>query len=85
MFYYRCYFILIAIIFKTNLTVDDSYLKSCNNIVKALELSTGVYNKCLFTNPGENYNANDLKECRNEYLATIERLSYVYKNICNKK
>ena len=75
MFYYRCYFILIAIIFKTNLTVDDSYLKSCNNIVKALELSTGVYNKCLFTNP----------ECRNEYLATIERLSYVYKNICNKK
>ena len=76
------YFVLILLIFHTSLISDDAYSITCNNITKALELNTGIYNKCLFSNPGEKYPVDDLKNCKNEHLSVIERLSYVYKNIC---
>ena len=77
------YFILIILLIQTNLKADNYYTNSCNNITKALELNTRIYNKCLFTSPGEKYSQDDLSDCKKEYLTVIERLSYVYKNICN--
>ena len=50
--------------------------------IKALELNTGAYNKCLFSKVGEKYSAEDLKACQSHYLNEVERLSYVFKNIC---
>ena len=76
------YFILIILLIQTNLKADNYYTNSCNNITKALELNTRIYNKCLFTSPGEKYSLDDLSDCKKEYLTVIERLSYVYKNIC---
>ena len=57
-------------------------IKSCKNLVKALDLNTGAYNKCLFSKPGEKYSAKEFKACQSHYLIEIERLSYIYKNIC---
>ncbi len=56
--------------------------KSCQNLIKALDLNTGAYNKCLFSKLGEKYTAEELKACQTHYLNEVERLSYVYKNIC---
>ena len=76
------YYVLILLIFHSNLIANDAYSNTCNNITKALELNTGIYNKCLFSNSGEEYSLDDLQNCKNEHLSAIERLSYVYKNIC---
>ena len=71
------FFINISIIF-----ADAVSNKTCQNLIKALDLNTGAYNKCLFAKAGEKYTAEDLKACQVHYLTEIERLSYVYKNIC---
>ena len=39
-------------------------IKSCKNLIKALDLNTGAYNKCLFSNLGEKYTAEELKACQ---------------------
>ena len=56
--------------------------KSCENISAALEVNTGAYNKCLYLKSGEKFSQDEISKCKSYYLSQIERLSYVYKNIC---
>ena len=79
------FFYILLLLFAFNIfsvSANLSTNKSCQNLVKALDLNTGAYNRCLFSKAGEKYTAEDLKACQTHYLSEIERLSYVYKNIC---
>ena len=81
----KFFYILLLLLFAFNVLKVSANLstnKSCQNLVKALDLNTGAYNRCLFSKAGEKYTAEDLKACQAHYLNEIERLSYVYKNIC---
>ena len=81
----KYFYILLLLLFAFNILTVSANLstnKSCQNLVKALDLNTGAYNRCLFSKAGEKYTAEDLKACQTHYLNEIERISYVYKNIC---
>ena len=83
MFYFNTLILIFTILFNiSTLSTNEFNNKSCQNLIKALDLNTGAYNKCLFSKVGEKYTAEDLKACQVHYLNEIERLSYVYKNIC---
>ena len=83
MFYFNILILVLTILFNiSTLATNELNNKSCQNLIKALDLNTGAYNKCLFSKVGEKYTAEDLKACQIHYLNEIERLSYVYKNIC---
>tara|TARA_S200000501_G_C20418897_1_gene567061 strand:- start:317 stop:520 length:204 start_codon:yes stop_codon:yes gene_type:complete len=66
-----------------SLRAEVKIIEGCKNIIKALNLNTGAYNKCLFAKAGEKYTREELKACQSHYLQEIERLAYIYKNICN--
>ena len=78
----KYFYILLLIFNPLNLIANIAIERSCQNLIKALELNTGAYNKCLFSKVGEKYSAEDLKACQSHYLNEVERLSYVFKNIC---
>ena len=78
----KYFYILLLICNPLNLFANVDIEKSCQNLIKALELNTGAYNKCLFSKVGEKYTAEELKACQSHYLNEVERLSYVFKNIC---
>ncbi len=78
----KYFYILLLIFISLNLFANIDIKSSCQNLIKALELNTGAYNKCLFSKVGEKYTAEELKACQSHYLNEVERLSYVFKNIC---
>ena len=78
----KYFYILLLIFNPLNLFANIDIESSCQNLIKALELNTGAYNKCLFSKVGEKYTAEELKACQSHYLNEVERLSYVFKNIC---
>ena len=78
----KYFYILLLIFNPLNLFANIAIERSCQNLIKALELNTGAYNKCLFSKVAEKYTAEELKACQNHYLSEVERLSYVFKNIC---
>ncbi len=75
---------MILLLSDNKLIANNNLNKSCQNLIRALDLNTGAYNKCLFSNAGDKYTAEELKACQNHYLNEIERLSYVFKNICKQ-
>ncbi len=81
-FFYIFFLLFVFLLSNSKLMANKTSFKSCANLVKALDLNTGAYNKCLFAKPNEKYTSEDLKACQRHYLNEIERLSYVYKNIC---
>ena len=78
----KYFYILLLIFNPLNLFANIAIDSSCQNLIKALELNTGSYNECLFSKAGEKYTAEELKACQSYYLNEVERLSYVFKNIC---
>lgn len=78
---YKIVFLLITLL--TNLAFSSTNLdKTCNNIIKGLEINTEAYKSCLYKKPGEKYSQQQLTKCKNYYLQEVERLSYIFKNIC---
>ena len=76
------FFVIFIFLTSSYLIAEDLNENSCKNLIKALDLNTGAYNKCLFEQVNEKFSVKELKGCQNHYLKEIERLSYVYKNIC---
>ena len=54
----------------------------CNTLVNVISINTNAYKNCLLQKSGENFTREELNTCKKYYLTEIERLSYVYKNIC---
>ena len=69
-------FLILCILYYTpKLFANNINIKSCKNLIKALDLNTGAYNRCLFSKAGEKFTADELKACQSHYLTEIERLS----------
>ena len=54
----------------------------CNTLLNVININTNAYKNCLLQKSGEKFSREELDTCKKYYLTQIERLSYVYKNIC---
>ena len=54
----------------------------CNTLLNVIDINTNAYKNCLLQKSGEKFSRDELNTCKKYYLTEIERLSYVYKNIC---
>ena len=54
----------------------------CNTLLNVIDINTNAYKNCLLQKSGEKFSRDELNTCKKYYLTQIERLSYVYKNIC---
>ena len=54
----------------------------CNTLLNVIDINTNAYKNCLLQKSGEKFSREELNSCKKYYLTQIERLSYVYKNIC---
>tara|TARA_Y200000002_G_scaffold176302_1_gene145374 strand:- start:323 stop:574 length:252 start_codon:yes stop_codon:yes gene_type:complete len=54
----------------------------CNTLLNVIDINTNAYKNCLLQKSGEKFSREELNTCKKYYLTQIERLSYVYKNIC---
>ena len=57
---------------------------TCKNLEISLEVNSGVYKKCLLENPGKKFSRDELEKCKINSLQELERVSYIFKNICKK-
>ena len=55
----------------------------CDTLLNVIDFNSNAYKNCLFQKSGEKFSREELNNCKKYYLTEIERLSYVYKNICN--
>ena len=54
----------------------------CITLLNVIDINTNAYKNCLLQKSGEKFSREELNTCKKYYLTQIERLSYVYKNIC---
>ena len=80
-FLYKTVFILMLFI------ATDSYATEkravCETLLNVIDINSNAYKNCLLQKSGEKFSREELNNCKKYYLTEIERLSYVYKNICN--
>ena len=57
---------------------------TCKNLETSLEVNSGVYKKCLLEDPGKKFSRDELEKCKKNSLQELERVSYIFKNICKK-
>ena len=76
------YLLTFTLILPNNLSANTDITKTCNNLITVLDTNTGAYKKCLYQKAGEKFTREELMKCKKYYLQEIERLSYVFKNIC---
>ena len=55
----------------------------CETLLNVININTNAYKNCLIQKFEEKFSSEELNNCKKYYLTEIERLSYVYKNICN--
>jgi|TARA_B100000035_G_scaffold70180_1_gene57537 hypothetical protein len=55
----------------------------CETLLNVIDINSNAYKNCLLQKSGEKFSREELNNCKKYYLTEIERLSYVYKNICN--
>ena len=55
----------------------------CQTLLNVIDINSNAYKNCLLQKSGEKFSREELNNCKKYYLTEIERLSYVYKNICN--
>ena len=55
----------------------------CERLLNVIDINSNAYKNCLLQKSGEKFSREELNNCKKYYLTEIERLSYVYKNICN--
>ncbi|MBJ56791.1 MAG: hypothetical protein CMP24_00955 [Rickettsiales bacterium] len=57
---------------------------TCENLQLALDINSSSYKNCLIEKPGEKFSIDELEKCKKYSLLEMERLSYIFKNICEK-
>ena len=55
----------------------------CETLLNVIDINSNAYKNCLLQKSGEKFSREELNNCKKYYLTEIERLSYVYKNICS--
>tara|TARA_A100001011_G_scaffold338276_1_gene369002 strand:+ start:70 stop:345 length:276 start_codon:yes stop_codon:yes gene_type:complete len=76
--------LLAAPIFFLSFVVASEINLTCKNLEISLEVNSGAYKNCLLQKVGEEYTRKELEDCKKYYMQEMERLSYIYKNICFK-
>ena len=56
----------------------------CNTLITVLNINTSAYKNCLLQKSGDKFSREEINNCKKYYFTEIERLSYVYKNICKQ-
>ena len=72
--------LIFSLILSKSFTVDNNLL--CTTLIETLNINALAYKNCLMKSPNNEYTRDDINMCKKYYLTEIERLSYVYKNIC---
>mgnify|MGYP001399546879 FL=1 len=78
-------FLISSIIFLYLITIKSFSIENkevCNTLLNVIDINTNAYKNCLLQKSGEKFSREELNTCKKYYLTQIERLSYVYKNIC---
>ena len=81
LFLYKTIFILMFFI-STNIYATE-IRAVCETLLNVIDINSNAYKNCLLQKSGEKFSREELNNCKKYYLTEIERLSYVYKNICN--
>ena len=76
--------LLTSPIFFLSFVVASEINLTCKNLEISLEVNSGAYKNCLLQKVGEEYTRKELEDCKKYYMQEMERLSYIYKNICFK-
>ena len=74
-------FFLILIFFSKPLHANNNK-NTCEVLLDVLSINTTAYKNCLMKKPNNEFSREDLDKCKKYYLSEIERLSYVFKNVC---
>ena len=75
-------FFIVCFFLTSNLCFSNEKNKVCDTLLSVLNLNTSSYKNCLLKKAGEKFSREELNSCKKYYLTEIERLSYVFKNIC---
>ena len=75
-------FIIIFSFLITSSTFSKQKMDVCNTLLSVITVNTNAYKNCLLQKSGDKFSREELNTCKKYYLTEIERLSYVYKNIC---
>ena len=78
-------FLITTVAFLYLITTNSFSLENkevCNTLLSVIDINTNAYKNCLLQKSGEKFSREELNSCKKYYLTQIERLSYVYKNIC---
>ncbi len=73
---------IFIIYFITNIGLAENKNTFCNILDDSLKINLKAYKNCLIKKPTTQFSRNDLNECKRYYLSEVERLSYVFKNVC---
>ena len=80
-FLYKTLFILMFFIVINVYSTEKGAV--CKTLLNVIDINSNAYKNCLLQKSGETFSREELNNCKKYYLTEIERLSYVYKNICN--
>ena len=80
LFLYKTLFILMFFV-ANNISAEKAAV--CETLLNVIDINSNAYKNCLLQKSGEKFSREELNNCKKYYLTEIERLSYVYKNVCN--
>ena len=78
-------FLIFTILFLSLIAIKTFSIENkevCSTLVNVISINTNAYKNCLLQKSGEKFSREELNTCKKYYLTEIERLSYVFKNIC---
>ena len=78
-------FLIFTVAFLYLITIKTFSIENkevCITLLNVIDINTNAYKNCLLQKSGEKFSREELNTCKKYYLTQIERLSYVYKNIC---
>ena len=81
LFLYKILLILIFFIATNTYATEKGAV--CETLLNVIDINSNAYKNCLLQKSGEKFSRAELNSRKKYYLTEIERLSYVYKNICN--
>ena len=81
LFLYKILFVLIFFVASSIYANEKGAV--CKTLLNVIDINSNAYKNCVLQKPGEKFSREELNNCKKYYLTEIERLSYVYKNICN--
>ena len=74
--------IVVFLYLNTVKSFSEENKEVCSILLNVVSINTNAYKNCLLQKSGANFSREQLNTCKKYYLTEIERLSYVYKNIC---